>query len=65
MSERGLEEWAPDPVTQHHLDEARYIRDHARPTDDGAKEAVAAEHRQAGKKRRKKIVSDTLNSVKL
>ena len=60
MERKGLEEYSPDPVMQHHRDEAKYITDHAPRGDRSAAAAARKERKTASDKRRNRIVETTL-----
>jgi len=61
MDRKGLTEYNPDPTMKHHRDEARYIRERSKPNDPEARAAIRREYRTAGKKRRDRLVRESLD----
>lgn len=65
MDEKGLTEYSPDPEMKKHRDEARYIREHARPGDPSAAAAARKEYKTAADKRTRRLVDESFKKAKI
>lgn len=61
MLEKGVTEYNPDPEMKKARDEARYVRSTAKPSEASA--AVNEIYKEAGAKRKRKIIRKELSKV--
>jgi hypothetical protein len=65
MDEKGLQEYSPDPEMKKHRDEAKYIRENARPGDPSAAAAARKEYKTAANKRQTRLVEQAFKKAKI